>query len=185
MSWPFMSLAEPETPAEAPVDNAVTATAKRYLENVDAAWKAAQTAGAPAYLVFALLEKESMGKNIYGHDAGGVFSGPGQKTVTQTNFEEFYRRVVVNRERSNGVGPLQITYRGFFPEMKAQGLRAWVPYDNILFGTRLFMGYFNTYRNRGNSVDESIRLAGIKYNGATAYGSRLLEIARKWRARVG
>lgn len=176
--WPFMSLTD--MPTLAPL-----ATARRYLQNADDAWRAAQDTDTPFYIMCALLEKESMGKNVYGHDVGGVFSEPGLKAVTQTNFAEFYKRVVVNGERSNGVGPLQITWRGFFPEMKRQGLKAWVPYDNMIFGARLFMGYYNAQRKAGESVSEAIRKAGVRYNGGTAYGDRLLTIANKWRERVG
>lgn len=181
MSWPFMQLAEPTVSGADKI-----AIARRYgLVNVDAAWKASQKTGIPFYLLCALMEKESMGKNIFGHDKGGVFSGPGEKAVTETNFKEFYNRVVGDRETSNGVGPLQITWRGFFPQMRDQGLKAWVPEHNMVFGSKLFMGYYNKHRTAGRSVSESIRLAGVQYNGAEAYGSRLLDIANKWRDRIG
>jgi len=177
--WPFMALADSGV-----TDNDQIAIAKQYLVNVDAAWRAAQTAEAPFYIMCALLEKESMGKNIYGHDIGGYFSAPGEHPVTQANFAEFYYHVVTLRERSNGVGPMQITYRGFFPQMKQQGLDAWVPYDNMLFGIRLFMTYYDANRSYGYSESESIRRAGVRYNGATSYGDRLLVIADKWKARL-
>ena len=167
MSWPFMSLTEPEAP---PMGDAVT-IAKRYLQNVDTAWRVSQKIGMPFYLMCALLEKESMGKNVYGHDVGGVNSRPGEWPVTKENFKEFYRRVVVLRQTSNGVGPLQLTWRGFFTQMKDQGLRAWVPYDNMLFGGKLFMGYYNTHRRNGHSVSESIRRAGVQYNGSMHMGT--------------
>jgi hypothetical protein len=182
MSWPYMALIEEDV---AGVDSRKINIAKRYLTNVDAAARAAKRTGIPFYLMCTLLEKESMGKNIYGHDVGGVFSRPGEHPVTESNFREFYRRVVTNGERSNGVGPLQITYRGFFPQMRDQGLKAWVPEDNMVFGAKLFMSYYNANRRNGLSVRESIRRAGVKYNGASAYGDRLVTIADKWRDRVG
>lgn len=177
MTWPFMALVE--------VDTDAVAVAKRYLVNVDVAWKVCQETDTPFYIMCALLEKESMGKNIYGHDVGGYFSRPGEWLVTEANFKEFYQKVVVEGRRSNGVGPMQITYRGFFPQMKEQGLRAWVPYDNMLFGIRLFMGYYRHFRDIGLSEREAIKRAGVRYNGATAYGDRLLAIADKWRTRLG
>lgn len=176
-AWPFMALID--MPTLAPL-----VTARRYLQNADDAWRAAQDTDTPFYIMCALLEKESMGKNIYGHDKGGVFNVPGELPVTESNFKIFYERVVVNKQTSNGVGPLQITWRGFFPQMKEQGLRAWVPYDNMFFGARLFMGYYNTARSQGHSERESIRRAGVRYNGAAAYGDRLLVIADKWRDRL-
>jgi hypothetical protein len=182
MSWPLMGLVEEAAP---PVDSNKIKIAERYLKNADVAYTVAKKIGMPYYLMCALLEKESMGKNIYGHDVGGVFSRPGEHPVTEANFKEFYRRVVINKERSNGVGPLQLTYRGFFPQLRDQGLKAWVPHDNMIFGGKLFMGYYNAARRQGHSVDESIRRAGVKYNGATPYGTRLRDIARKWRGRVG
>jgi hypothetical protein len=182
MTWPFMALAEVETLPSVTI-------AGGYLANIDSAWRASQDAGAPFYLMCALLEKEGWpwhisgkigGHNIYGHDVGGVFrvEPPGYKEVTEENFATFYQRVVINGERSNGVGPMQITHRSFFPQMKEQGLRAWVPYDNMLFGGRLFMNYYRIYNG-------DIRQAGIRYNGASAYGDRLLVVADKWKARLG
>src|SRR5215216_1609039 len=132
------------TLAEDGVASAAVDIASRYLFNAATAWRVSQDTDTPYWIMCALLEKESMGKNIYGHDVGGYFSAPGEHPVTEANFREFYQKVVIEGRRSNGVGPMQITWPGFFVQMKEQGLAAWKPYDNMVFGSRLFMGYFNS-----------------------------------------
>jgi hypothetical protein len=131
----------------------------------------------PFYAACALMEKESGGRNIYGHDRGGVFTIDGTKPVTRENWLEFRRLVVEQGRTSNGVGPAQITYRGFFPLMEAAGLRPWVPVDNMLFGCRLLRGYF--YEG-----GESWVYAGRRYNGAEAYGVDLARRVSAWRSRL-
>ena len=46
------------------------------------------------YLACAILQKESGGRNIYGHDRGGVFTTTDGSNieVTKANFTEFCRR---------------------------------------------------------------------------------------------
>lgn len=187
-AWPFMAL------VEAAVSGDAVAIAKQHLNLADDAWRIAQKIGLPFYILCAVLEKEGWniggkvgGHNIYGHDVGGVFSLPGGgiKYVTKENYAEFYRRVVVNGERSNGVGPMQLTFRGFFPDLKAQGLQGHIAEDTMLYGARLFLSYFRNARSQGASEREAIRVAGVRYNGAMAYGDRLLVIADKWKERVG
>ena len=48
------------------------------LVNADLIVQAASATGLPLPILAAMAEKESGGKNIYGHDAGGVFSVAGQ-----------------------------------------------------------------------------------------------------------
>jgi hypothetical protein len=184
MSWPFMAL------VAASVDGEAVTVAKRYLVNVEDAWRACQATDMPFYVWCALLDKESKGKNIYGHDKGGVFNVAGEKQVTEGNFKEFYRRVVVNGETSNGVGPAQLTYRGFFPQMREQGLKAEVPYDNMLFGARLLNSYLA--RARRLHPGDVFRWAGTWYNaGPNAtrlkqpYADDLAGLVSTWNGRVG
>ena len=57
---------------------------------------AAGRIGLPLHVAAAFAEQESGGRNIYGHDAGGVFSKPGVNVpVTKANFAEFFEQVVV------------------------------------------------------------------------------------------
>ena len=66
------------------------------LANADSIVLAAHQTGVPLEIAAALIEKESGGRNIYGHDVGGIFAlPPGQDLeVTGGNYESFLRRVL-------------------------------------------------------------------------------------------
>ena len=155
------------------------------LQNVDIA---AQVADEVAEIIFyqlcALLEKESGGRNVYGHDAGGALSGF-PKPVNQHNYAVFRWLVFDKGQTSNGVGPMQLTYKGFFTDMENDGLKPWDVHDNMLYGGKLWTGYYRAARAAGLNVSEAIVKAGTRYNGSAAYGDRLLVIMDKWRDRVG
>lgn len=162
------------------------AIAARTLSNADAAAAACRKAGLPYFAACALLQKESGGKNVYGHDAGGVNNVRGQLEVTDTNFLTFLVKVM-NGGVSNGVGPCQITYAGslvhghrdggYFRQMAEQGLRPWVVGDNMQFGFGLLAGHFK--------ATGSWKGAGTRYNGATAYGVDLDRKVTEWKKRLG
>lgn len=155
------------------------------LANADLIVQAASTTGLPLAILAAMIEKESGGKNIYGHDAGGVFSVAGQNVeVTQANFTEFRRRVVDGGEKSNGVGPSQVTYRGYWTAYPDYPF--WEPLANLKFGATLLLDLLD-----GDTSDASISSAGAHYNGGTspnekavAYGADLLAKTITWRARL-
>lgn len=154
------------------------------LQNVDVAAQVANETGNKWYHVCALLEKESMGRNVYGHDAGGALSGfPG--TVNRDNYAVFKWMVFSKGWPSNGIGPFQITYKPFFADMENHGLKPWEPYDNITYGAKLWLGYYRAARDSGLNRDDAIKKAGTRYNGSTAYGDRLLVIMDKWLGIVG
>lgn len=154
------------------------------LQNVDIAARVADETGNKFYHVLALLEKESGGKNVYGHDAGGALSGfPG--TVNKDNYAVFRWLVFDKGQTSNGVGPCQLTWKGFFTDMENHSLKPWEPYDNITYGAKLWLGYYRAARASGLNRDDAIKKAGTRYNGSTAYGDRLLIIMDKWLGIVG
>jgi hypothetical protein len=157
------------------------------MANTDIVWMASQAVGLPFYAACALLEKESKGRNIYGHDVGGVFSVPKKIVfVTAENYHRFIIRVM-NGEIPNGVGPCQITWAGslvnghrnggFFKEMSEQQLMPWMPFDNMRFGFAKLKQYHDNY---GTWVN-----AGRVYNGALAYGQDLSIKVGDWVRRVG
>lgn len=149
------------------------------IRNAATAARACREAGLPFYVACALLEKESGGRNIYGHDAGGVFTRPSwlpAKRVTRRNWLVFRHRVIDLGEQSNGIGPCQITSRGLLEEMERQGLKPWVVYDNMLFGFRLLASY---HRPGDDWV-----AAGTRYNGSRAYGLDLDRVAGVWHRRL-
>jgi hypothetical protein len=137
------------------------------------------------YLSVAMIEKETKGRNVYGHDAGGALSGF-PREVNQQNFEVFEWLVFTKGQTSNGVGPSQITSKGLLQDMKTMGLKPWDPADNIFFGVKLITSYYRNGRDVQNlDVWEAVRYAGRRYNGASAYGDSLVTIAKKWRELLG
>lgn len=176
----------------APVTTERIQTAQAFgLQNVPDAATACRDAGLPFYAACALLQKESMGANVYGHDIGGALSGYPQQ-VDESNYRVFYWLVVDKGWTSNGVGPAQITWAGalrtstadaardggFFRIMEQQGLRPWIPEENMRFGFGLL---WQAYLDNGRTW----RVAGTMYNGKPSYGADLLAKCREWHERLG
>lgn len=172
------------------------------LVNADLIVQAASATGIPLAIAAAMIQKESGGRNVYGHDGStetgpGVFStkyGPvtiGDTTyaqgsdipVTQANFAEFLRLVTAGA-KSNGVGPAQLTYAGYFKQYPTYEF--WDALANIKFGLTILADYLD-----GDTSDASISSAGAHYNGGTtpnakalAYGADLLTKTKAWRAKL-
>ena len=165
-----------------------------YLQNAPEIIAASVVAPLPLPAACALIEMESGGANIYGHDVGGVNSLPVGQTleVTEANFTDFLTQVMAGAT-SNGVGPCQITYAGtlvngkrdggYFTQMAARGLQPWVPLDNCRFGFELMAA---NYARWGSWAD-----AGAHYNGGTnpdasavAYGQRFAALVDEWTTRL-
>ena len=172
------------------------------LANADLIVQAATATGIPLAIAAAMIQKESGGKNVYGHDGSaetgpGVFStkyGPvtingttyaqgSDIPVTQGNFAEFLRRVTAG-EKSNGVGPAQLTYAGYFKQYPTYEF--WDALANIKFGLTIIADYLD-----GDTSDAAISAAGARYNGGTnpnataiAYGADLLAKTNAWRAKL-
>lgn len=165
-------------------DSQVSVLAAGGLSNAGLIVEAADRTGVPLAIAAAMVEKESGGRNVYGHDTGGVFSVPGRDIeVTQENYGEFLRRVLAG-EKSNGVGPAQITYRGYFERYPEYPFGE--PLANIRFGLTILADYL-----RGDYSDASVAAAGARYNGGTnpgpralAYGADLLTKTKAWRVRL-
>lgn len=161
------------------------ATAATLLANADVAARACRTAGLPYWAACALLEQESGGRNVYGHDTNGVFSRDEFDVVGPRDFMDFLVRVL-NGALSNGVGPCQITYAGsvkdghrdggYFRQMAEQRLLAWEPEDNMVFGFRLLVAH--------HEAKGSWRAAGAAYNGQEPYGVALVAKMNAWRERL-
>jgi hypothetical protein len=159
------------------------ATASDYLRNADIAAVACREANLPFYVACALLEKESGGRNIYGHDAGGALSGfPGE--VNKDNYAVFKWLVFERGMSSNGVGPAQITYKGYFTDMEKRGLKPYDAHDSMLYGFELLKA---NYDRAGTWT-----AAGAVYNGgprpnytALAYGRDFAVKVAAWKKRLG
>src|SRR5215207_6197196 len=168
------------------VTAAQLATLEQYSLNYTAAIAdAANRSGCYLYLLVAMLEKETgTVRNVYGHDSGGMLSGF-PKPVSQANWEAFRFMVLERGHTSNGVGPSQLTHPDLLRGCEARGLRPWVAADNILYGAQVLWSYYLRGRSDGLGVRDSIRYAGRRFNGAAAYGEDLLEVALKWKERLG
>ena len=155
------------------------------MQNVELIAQCCNETGGRFYIAVAMLEKETgTCRNVYGHDVGGALSGF-PKPVTKDNYEVFKWLVFTKGQQSNGVGPSQLTFKGFFTDMESKGLKPYDMHDNIAYGVKLIQQYYRDGRNQGKSVNDALRYAGTKYNGSTAYGDSYVTIALKWKAQVG
>lgn len=161
----------------------VTELSRNGLANADALVRASLKVGLPMHIAAAFAQQESNGRNIYGHDIGGVFTVLGKNIeVTKENYAIFYQKVVIEKKRSNGVGPMQITYPGYFPVAKQQGFKLWEPHDNFVFGFKIIFASLNS-----DYSDNSLNRAAQRYNsgsptGAPSYGSSVVSKAKDWKA---
>ena len=146
---------------------------ERRLDNVAAI---IQTIQASPYFapesVIALIEGESMGRNVYGGDAGGMFAQTPRLHVTPRNFMQYLKSVLLDGHTANGVGLGQVTYRGYLPMAMEQGVALWVPLDNALFSVN------QIFKPLVEQPGVSLQRAAEMYNGgpgpanaaAQAYG---------------
>lgn len=150
------------------------------LQNSSAIVFAAQRVGLPLHLAAALVEMESGGAVVYGGDVGGYFSQTPRKAVTEENYAQFYEAVVVNGAKSNGVGPTQITWKGFHSDAKSKGLDLSDPFDNCVYGFQLFKSHLEA---QGGNIAQAGTLynAGNLRNGINPYGYRLAKKAQAWK----
>ncbi len=152
--------------------------ASTRLINVQALAVACDRHRLPFYLGCTILEMETAGRNIFGHDRGGALADPDGKNieVTEARFKKFLD-LIRSGHTSNGVGPMQITFPGFFPQMEQQQLKAWVPADNIMFGVSILAKTW--------TATQSVRKTAKAYNGGDSYAATAVERAKTWRQRVG
>jgi len=126
------------------------------------AWDASRAVGVPYWATCAFLIQESSGgHNIFGHDSGCPFYGAG--TVTEAKYKAF----TVERDaqgRSQGVGPMQLTWRGFQDQADAMG-GCWKPMINVTVGLKALKSSIDA----GKTWHEAARI----YNGAEAYADQM------------
>jgi hypothetical protein len=143
-------------------------------------------------LAIAMLEQESGGKNLWGHDPtifiGGFdkqhsrfWTGLGRRGyVNEAGYREYkkQRRASGNR-LMQGVGPMQLTWWEFQDGADHLG-GSWNPRANIRYGLRRLDALIDQH-----GVREGIK----RYNGtgprADAYARSVLERRAKWRGRFG
>ena len=176
------------------------------IENFELAKQVAEEYKIPLALLCAVIEKESNGHHIYGHDTDGVYSTRGRTVVvdglsygvganvpvTPRNFAEFERRVLAG-EKSNGVGIMQITYAGpvradgtrdggYLRVAREKGLDLSKELDNIRMGADIIRGHLQ--KAGGVPSKDAVIYVGTKYNGRSTYGEDLWVKYNKWVAEL-
>ena len=152
----------------------------------------------PFYVVCAFLMQETNGgNNIYGHDVRLVgttkvpqpFYGHGE--VTQTNYaiykgerDRLLKEPGYGYRRSQGVGPMQLTYWSIQDEADAAG-GCWQPWVNITTGIKIIKSYYDTARQLGKSDKDAWHYAALKWNGKESYAVAMDALFAKWKPLVG
>jgi hypothetical protein len=160
------------------------------LINVTTLAKSCDEYSFPFYLACVILDKETDGRNIYGHDVGGIFTYPDGRNVevTEANYAEFLRRLAAG-ETSNGVGCFQLTFRGYHigsQSLTALGYKAWIPADNIRYAIgRILAPSLKSGLDRGLTLEQAFWQTAKSYNGNASYADDAIVKARTWAATVG
>lgn len=139
-------------------------------------WEA-RRANMPISLGFAMCEKETGFRNIFGHDLT-IFVGSGE--VTEDRYKSYKRARDAQRpRRMQGVGPPQLTWYEFQDRADKLG-GCWIEKHAIRVGMEVIGSYYNTYTRKGFSTQAAIILAGRDYNGNRSYGEDLYRHYEKW-----
>lgn len=140
-----------------------------------ALWEA-RAAGISPALALAILEQESGGKNVFGHDPT-IFIGAGEVTKAKYLAYREQRRASGNR-KMQGVGPMQLTWWEYQDQADNLG-GAWVPKYNMRAG----------YRRLADLIKAHGTWTGVeRYNGsgpaAQAYRQSVHTRYDKWHKRL-
>lgn len=149
---------------------------KHGLQNsLRALWEA-RSAGISPALALAMLEQESGGRNVFGHDPT-IFRGAGEVTRSKYIAYRTQRRNSGNR-LMQGVGPLQLTWWEFQDGADKLG-GCWIPKYNLRYGYRRLRSLIRTY-----GMWDGVR----RYNGsgpnAERYRREVKEKYEKWHRRL-
>lgn len=144
--------------------------------------------GFPFFMALAIMEKESRGRNVYGADKGGVLSGF-KGDVNKGNYEAFLWLLSQPGSVSNGVGPFQLTYRGYHTDAVTKELQVWMPYDNMTYAIRhILLPTFikqRVIKSDRAAFAETARSYNAGATGGEAYRDDALVKADAWAAAVG
>lgn len=137
----------------------------------------ARKAGVPLSLAFALIEKESGFRNVFGHDPTNSIPVTWRgKKVTKSRYKHYKKnRGSTGSGGMQGVGPAQLTWWSYQDEADSRG-GCWNPKHNI----SVAMDHLAALLNRHRSQEDAI----AAYNGAgaaaRAYAKDVLARQRKW-----
>lgn len=143
-------------------------------------------------LAVAMLEQESGGRNVWGHDPTifvGGWDGKHHRWwtrdrwkgyVNEKGYKEYKRQRIASLNRKmQGVGPMQLTWWATQDAADKIG-GCWRPRSNIITGFTTLSALI-----RAHGMRDGIR----RYNGsgprAEAYAQAVLEKRAKWRKRFG
>jgi hypothetical protein len=140
---------------------------------------AAQAEGIDLAVAATVIQKESMGRNVWGSDGvatGGTYIKG--TLVTQASYLAYRAAVQAGRIGRQGCGPAQCTSAGYQNEADALG-GCWDPVANMRSGFRGIQTLINQYGVRGGFVH---------YNGsgpaAEAYANDAMAKFAVWQARL-
>ena len=167
---------------------AVFSIVASYLKSPSAIIRSSQKTSLPLPVLCALVEGESQGRNVYGNDEGGVFATPESSediVVTKDNYARYRERTKAG-EKSNGVGPCQITWTGFHDAAEREGLKLWLPEDNVFFGARHFQELLGL---AGGDLSKAASLyrwgpKGRPEGETEEYEAAFIERVEKWKDRL-
>jgi hypothetical protein len=128
-----------------------------------------------------ILEKESAGgRNVWGHDpvpTDGAYTKGGP--VTETNYRAYRRSLAQGRAGAQGVGPCQLTWRGYQDAADEAG-GCWSPRANMTIG-------FQAIRDlqRAHGVRKGFRAYNGSGPAAERYAAAAMVLLARWRERLG
>lgn len=129
----------------------------------------------------ALLQKESGGWNVWGHDrnsAGQVIWPGGAHGETVYVTKENYLKYKERRKQGHGMqgcGPLQLTWFAFQDAADKIG-GCWKAVNNLHVGYSILAGYI---------ASSSYYQAFKRYNGSDEYARDAMRLRKLWRERFG
>lgn len=159
----------------------ICARAKRKgIVNPIIAYQEAKRAGLEFAVLCAVLMKETAGgHNVFGHDGGGAPCA-GWGLVTASKYRQ-YVALFIRARVAQGVGPMQLTYRGFQTLADKAG-GCWKVRPNIRVGAEILAK--DIKHSSGADYNGKIWNALRAYNGSAAYADSVLQGVKYWRSIV-
>jgi hypothetical protein len=119
------------------------------------------------------MKETSGGHNVFGHDPAPAC---GWGIVTEVKYRA-YERAYAKWRVGQGVGPMQLTFRGYQIRADYAG-GCYKVGPNIEVGAAILADHF---RRSTGTTDQRIWAALRAYNGSAAYADSVLKGVRYWR----
>lgn len=160
------------------------------MVNVDLLAVACDEYKFPFWLALAIMEKETHGRNIYGNDVGGALAGF-KPDCNEGNYQVFRWLVDTQGMKSNGVGPFQVTWKGFFTNVNKTGMHdllmdPYRPRDNIFYAIgKILKPSWDANRKKSSTLEQAFYAVAKAYNGKDSYAADAVAKAKQWFTIVG